>query len=410
MISMVHSVGMAIRTLRSSRMRSFLTALGIIIGISAVIATTTIGTSFGDYMTGQLSGDSSNYLTVISYERNVLHDQQADRIRSVSGVKDVTAYASVNANMTYMGETQSVTIIGVKENAADVTGIRMMSGNFISDKDTSVIVIGRNVSEDSFQNEIGIRNSVIIEIKDQVTDEPVTSVFKVKGISGLEEGGGSFVMGGMDSNTSIFMPLSTLQSMHGIDYYTSIYVLLEDGTNTTAAADAVEEEMARSLGIPLRDLDDDSKSYSIPFTVFNRADVMDMISETMGTMQTFLLGIVAITLVVGSIGIMNIMLVTVTERTKEIGTLKALGYSSADVMNLFLTEAVIISFLGGIIGVILGLVVSVIVTDYLGISLTVPVSNVIYGILFAVLIGIIAGVYPAGKAAKMDPVDALRQE
>ncbi|KXS42432.1 MAG: hypothetical protein AWU58_1476, partial [Methanohalophilus sp. T328-1] len=171
--------------------------------------------------------------------------------------------------------------------------------------------------------------------------------------------------------------------------------------------DDVDENLARSVGVPSRDIDNEDAK---PYEIFNQQDILDQINQLSSALTSILVAVALISLIVGSIGIMNIMLVTVTERTKEIGLMKALGYNYFDILTLFIVESVIISLFGGILGVLLGLAASTAVNNYLDIANIFPISLILLGFGISFAVGLISGVYPANKAAKMDPVEALHYE
>lgn len=168
----------------------------------------------------------------------------------------------------------------------------------------------------------------------------------------------------------------------------------------------IKENLAKGMGYSQRDIDDDNLS----FFISDQSESLDIVSLLVNGLKGIVIAIGAIALVVGSIGIMNIMLVTVTERTKEIGTMKALGFNKRNIHTLFLVESVMISLIGGVIGIILGILMAYFASSYMNISFSVPVGAVFAAFSVSVIIGIVSGSYPAKKAAEMDPVEALRRE
>ncbi|MDV0447608.1 Macrolide export ATP-binding/permease protein MacB [Methanosarcinaceae archaeon Ag5] len=416
MISIAHSSKMAVESLRSSKMRSALTALGIIIGIAAVVATFTFGSSFGAYMESQISSEGSNYISISATQENIFFDQQVDIVADTPGVASATPHLSKSGTLEYMGESRNYTISGTKEEYAEAADLPMYEGNFFTDKDVYTAVIGKSIAKDAFKNEISSRSTIELTVFNEQTREYVTKKFKVSGIVGEDD---TSLVGRTSSSNVIIIPAETLKNMSGKDDYQMIFAVTESEDNVSEVADEVEERLARSVGVSDRELRNTSEYDSaggfggggkIPFIIFNQADMLEQVGSITNTLELFLIGIGGISLVVGSIGIMNIMLVTVTERTKEIGTLKALGYSARDVLSLFIVESVIISVLGGAAGVALGLSVAYVGSGYLGIPPVIPMSTVVAGIGVSAVIGVFAGVYPANKAARMDPVEALRKD
>ena len=404
MISIAHSTKMAIESLKSSKLRSGLTALGIIIGIAAVIATFTLGTSFGAFFSDQISSGGSNYIMVTSAKENLFFDQQVEVVRNSRGVAGASPVISGSGMVTYMGESKNYTVYGVEEDYKDIGSVPMYEGNFLSNQDTSVVLIGKDLAEDDFKNQISSRSSIQITIYNNDTKQYVTQTFRVKGITGSEST--SLVQGGgSNPNTAVYLPISVMKEMTGREDYRTIFAMAETEEGVKDADDEISRNLARNLGVSERNLDNDDL---IPFRTMNQADILEQVQSMTSTLQTFLIAIGGISLVVGSVGIMNIMFVTVTERTKEIGTFKALGYTSKDVLIMFLIESIVISTLGGTIGTVIGLAIAYVGSSLIGISMAFPILEILAGIAISIIIGVIAGLYPANRAAKMNPVDALR--
>lgn len=402
MISITHSTKMAVESLRSSKLRSGLTALGIIIGIAAVIATFTLGTSFGMFFEDQIASSGTNYIMIMSSKENLLFDQQVDVIRNTRGVSAASPVLSKMGQVIFMGESKNFTIFGVSEDYEEIGAVPMYDGSFVSDQDSSVIVVGKKIAEEEFKNQITTRSSVQILIYNETSKQNETYSFRVKGIAGSDD---TNLVTGADANSALYIPLSAMKSMTGRDDYMMIFAMTESAETVQEANEEVKKNLARNLGVSERNLDDNDL---IPFSTMNQAEVLEMVQSMTRTLQLFLIAIGSISLIVGSVGIMNIMFVTVTERTKEIGTFKALGYTSRDVLILFLIESVVISVIGGTIGTLFGLVIAYIGSSLMGISMSLPLWEIAAGIGISIVIGVIAGVYPANRAAKMNPVDALR--
>ena len=402
MISIAHSTKMAIESLKSSKLRSGLTALGIIIGIAAVIATFTLGTSFGVYFSDQISSSGSNYIMIFSSKENLFFDQQVDVVRNSRGVAAASPVLSSSGIVTFMGESRNYSITGVMEEYAEIGSIPIMEGSYLSNQDTAAVIIGKTIAQDDFKNEIAARGTVDITLYNGKTGQYETRTFRVKGITGSDQ---INIITGSDANTAIYLPLSVVKEMTGQESYQMIYAMSETEENVKEADEEIQKNLARNLGISERFLDDSDR---VPFRTMNQAEILEEVESMMSTLQLFLVAIGGISLVVGSVGIMNIMFVTVTERTKEIGTFKALGYTSKDVLILFLIESIVISVLGGTAGTLIGLGIAYIGSSLMGVSMTLPIAEILLGISVSIFIGVLAGVYPANRAAKMDPVEALR--
>jgi len=403
MISLSYCVKAAVSSLRSSKLRSGLTALGIIIGIAAVIATFTIGSSFTGYITETLDTQGSNYIVVIATKQNIFYDTQLDIIRNTPGVTDVAAEMTKTGLVTFANGQKNLTIYGMHEAGVEIGSIPIYEGHMYSDKDTYVAVVGKDTAEDAFRKEIGLRNTIDVTLYNSATKEYVTESFKVIGIAGTDQ---TDLLSGSGEYTMIFVPMHIIQEMTGETSYSLIYASSDSRENINETSDEIKKRLARNLGVSERDLDDDEK---IPFMVINQAEILEMVGTLTSTLQMFLLAIGGISLVVGAVGIMNIMVVTVTERTREIGILKALGYSSKDVLILFVVESIIISAVGGLIGTFFGLFIAYLGASYLGLQMSIPVSGVLVGAGLSVLVGILAGAQPSYRAAKMNPVEALRE-
>lgn len=399
MISLSHCVSMAVASLKSSKLRSGLTALGIIIGIAAVITTFTLGDSMTNYINSEMD-QGPPYIEIHSTKSRIFYSQQMELVKNTPGVEDVAAEWGASGIVRFGNEVKNETVIGTNESYADILQVNLLDGKFLSDKDTNVAVVGKSVAIDNFRNDIGVRGSIDISIFNYDTQEYVTESFQVIGIIGYET-----ELGYSSGQSVIFIPIHKMQEMTGRNDFNTMTAVVESPDTINATEDEIEMRLARNLGVSERDLDDESK---VPFTTFNKVEMLEQISSLTRTLQYFLVGIGGISLIVGAVGIMNIMIVTVTERTKEIGTLKALGYSAKDVLMMFVIESIIISVIGGIIGTIFGLIMAYIMTTLLGMPMGFPISSIAAGAGLSILVGVLAGAQPSYRAAKMNPVDALR--
>lgn len=399
MISLFHCVSMAVASLKSSKLRSGLTALGIIIGIAAVITTFTLGDSMSSYVNSQMD-QGPPYIEIYASKERIFYQQQADLIKNTPGVDSVTIEWAATGVVGFSNEEQNISIIGTNESMSEIMEMNFTDGRFLTDKDSYVAVVGKNIADDSFRNEIGVRSSIDISIYNYDTREYITESFQVVGIAGSDsELGYSYGQG------SIFIPIKTMQQMSGRDDFNVMIAVADDVSTINETEDEIETRLARNLGVSERNLEDESK---VPFTTYNKIEMLEQFRSMTATLQYFLVGIGGISLIVGAVGIMNIMIVTVTERTKEIGTLKALGYSARDILTMFVIESIIISILGGLIGTAVGLVTAYVLTTLLGVPMGIPFSSILAGVGLSILVGVLAGAQPSYLAAKMNPVEALR--
>ncbi len=388
----------------SAKLRSGLTTLGIIIGIAAVVANVSLGESFNLFFEEEIGALGSNFIIVFSQEPNLFYTDELEIIDKTAGVMGVSPIKQQLGEVTYLSQNKNINIVGVSEDYEDTANIVMEEGSFITDQDKFSAVIGSDVAYEKFDRNLSSRSSIDITFRLE-EGRSVSRQFKVKGI--IESPETSFAEGGIDRDVSIFIPVSTINEMLEEEDFGAFFIMSGSLEDVEEVSDEVDKRLARNFGVSSRDLDDEDAK---PYTIFNQADVLEQVNQLSDSLAAFLVAVALISLLVGSIGIMNIMLVTVTERTREIGIMKALGYSSTDVLLLFLVEAVILSLLGGIVGLGVGLAGAYTVTNFLNLPFLYPPYILEVGLAVALIVGVVAGVYPANKAAKMNPVDALRYE
>ncbi len=404
MLNFRQAVKISFGSVGSAKLRSGLTTLGIIIGIAAVVANVSLGESFNLFFEEEISSLGSNFIIIFSQEPNLFYTDELEIIDKTPGVMGVSAIKQQLGEVTYLSQTKNINIVGVSADYEDTANIIMEEGSFISDQDKFSAVLGYGVAHEKFDRNISSRNSIDIDFRLE-RERIVTKKFKVKGI--IESPETSFAEGGIDRDVSIFIPVSTINEMLEEEDFGAFFVMSESLEDVETVSDEVDKRLARNFGVSSRDLDDEDAK---PYTIFNQADVLEQVNQLSDSLGAFLVAVALISLLVGSIGIMNIMLVTVTERTREIGIMKALGYSSTDVLMLFIVEAVILSLLGGIVGLGVGLTGAYVVTSFLNLPFLYPPYILEVGLGVALIVGVVAGAYPANKAAKMNPVDALRYE
>lgn len=404
----------SLESLNSNKMRSGLTVLGIVIGVAAVIAMLAVGNGAQASILGSINGVGTNLLFVFSGAQNnsaVKNPRpvtmgDANAMMDHYAAPDVKAVAPVlqgNAIADFNGNTKTTTISGVTPDYYSVRNVSLLDGQFISQANqlgrASVAVIGVDVADALFGRRDGLIGETI-----RISGQP----FHIIGVL-TPTGGSSF--GSADNE--ILVPITTAQArliqnrrQASPDAVNVIYVQATDFSTVAAATDEISQ-ILRTRHRTAVGLDD--------FTVFTQESILSTAQSVTGILTIFLGGIAAISLLVGGIGIMNIMLVSVTERTREIGLRKALGARKRDILIQFLVESSLLSFIGGLIGIAFGWLIAftvgrIAVATGNNFTPVVGVDAILLATLFSAAVGLFFGIYPANRAAGLEPVEALRYE
>ncbi|MDO8734489.1 MAG: ABC transporter permease [Elusimicrobiota bacterium] len=395
----------AVRSLLSNKTRSVLSILGVLIGVTSVIAMLALGTGAKEDVKKRISSLGSNLLTVRSSSHRVggvslesgsvtrFTIQDAGEIKSkIHGVDKVAASVIGRGQVVYNGKNWNTSIQGTTEDYSAMRNARPAKGRFFTRVETvsrtKVAVIGQTVVKQLF----GDKNPLGEFIKIRRIDFQVIGILPTKGASGWR-----------DEDDIIIIPLNTaMYRLLGKEYVDSIDVQVTDANLMDEVSDKIKK-----LIIMLHRMPETQKD---TIDIRNMADIQETISATVKTFSYLLGSIAFISLLVGGIGIMNIMLVSVTERTREIGLRKAVGADNNDILFQFMIESVVICILGGLIGIMLGSLISVILSKFAGWSTRISLSSVLLAFIFSVAIGLIFGIWPAKKASELNPIEALRYE
>ncbi|MBM3208920.1 FtsX-like permease family protein [Candidatus Shapirobacteria bacterium] len=395
---------LALAALRANKVRSALTMLGIIIGVSSVILLVAIGTGLSTYITNQLEDLGGDSLFVMPGELEIATggggsggmpgagvgaskftiDHLEDIKRNAKTIKAVMAYTENNGTIRYRGKSKIAQVAGVGPEYQEVRNQRIDEGSFFNlsqyNAAKKVVVLGKTVAQELFDQESPVGKKVTISDKQ----------YAVAGV--LEEKG---AFGGIDLDNQVFIPATTAMRQFDMQYLQSFWIQSQGADTIAATKEEVEKILSKTL-------DDDQ------FSVIDTKSILGVISRILGVLTAALGGIAAISLLVGGIGIMNIMLVSVTERTREIGLRKAVGATPQVILTQFLIEAVILSLFGGLSGITLGILGSLGIRQFLTTSVTPWSIFLAFGV--SALVGVIFGVAPAAKASRLNPIDALRYE
>jgi putative ABC transport system permease protein len=403
--------------LLSNKVRTSLTMLGIVIGISSVIVMVSVGQGASSSITESIESTGSNLLMItpgstknIGYgarsqsgtaESLTIEDSE-EISSSIDSITAVTNEVSGRYQVVYKGNNTNTSIMGTDENYASVRNVTLTQGDFISnsyvESSSKVAVLGPTVVENLFASDDEEFSDIDLSTVIGKTIKINKIEFKIIGIT-TQKGSSGF----SNQDDKIYIPYTTAQKyLSGSKYLSEIDVQISD-------ADKMEEAQTEITNL-LLSLHNISDTTAADFSISNQSDLLETITSTTQTLTILLGAIAGISLLVGGIGIMNMMLTTVTERTKEIGLRKAIGATGDDVSLQFLTESVVLTFSGGIIGVALGWGLSFLV-NYLNItSTTVSIFSVLLAVGVSAGIGIIFGYYPAKRASKLNPIEALRYE
>ena len=390
----IETVKMAFKAIWGNKVRSFLTMLGVIIGVMSVTVLMAIGQGTTSSVTDSISSMGTNMISVtIQTRRFGFGMNKSSRSSSAKGTvilkaEDVLAlkdneyiqYVSptVSGSLTVKAGSTNTTasIMGVYPDYANIVSTELASGRYIIDADvenrSAVCVIGPDLAEDLFGNTNVVGNTLHVNGR----------MFRIVGV--------------LDGTSStLVLPFTLAQRMLEATSITSFYVSATDSTVVSAAQTAVERFLYKKY--------QDDSTYSI----MNQEEMLEAMEETAGTLSLMLGGIAGISLLVGGIGIMNIMLVSVTERTREIGIRKAIGAKRRNILLQFLIESVVLSGMGGLLGLLLGYGLMHLLESYMGMSVTASAGVAQLAMGFSMFVGVVFGLYPANKASKLKPIDAL---
>jgi len=399
------SIRIARRSLMGNKLRSFLTTLGIIIGVGAVITMISIGRGAKADISEQIKSLGSNILSIrpgaqtfgmrsfgrgsaktLKYDDAEILEEKATHIAYVA------PEVSQNAQVKYGNKNDNIQVIGTTPEYERVQNCYVEKGSFFTDSDVlfknKVCVLGKTVVEDLMDGVDPVGKQIRID----------NIVFRIVGV--MEEKGS---MGPWDRDNRIFIPVTTAQKrLFGTEYLSSISVEVKSKEEMKAAQQEIESLLRNQHKL--------SANKESDFSVQDQAEFLETLEAT-GSSFTFLLaGIAAVSLIVGGIGIMNIMLVSVTERTREIGTRKAVGAKRRNILVQFLVESLVLSLIGGVMGIVFGIGGARLVSDMAGWKTVVSPDAILLAFLFAASVGIFFGIYPARKAARLNPIEALRYE
>jgi len=405
-MKLIKHVKNGFKNLLVNKMRTGLAILGIVIGIGSVIALISMGEASKQSVQSRIQSMGSNLLTIMPGSQSVGMVRGSTTVQSltyddakaimtdlsITTVKHVSPEYSTRSQVIAGATNTNTTIVGVTPQYKEVRNVSVISGSFINEEQITslakVAVLGPTVADDLFQgsNPVGMS----IRINGQIFQ--VIGVTKAKGSSGMN-----------NQDDMVYIPLTTAQQqLFGVKYLSTIVVQTKDDDMMNRAMNQVGYLLIKRHKI--------SEPSDADFRIMNQEDMLETATEVAGTFTSMLTGVAAISLIVGGIGIMNIMLMSVTERTKEIGLRKALGAKKKDIVFQFLIESIILTFVGGLIGIVIGIVGFGIYTKINNSSFTVSINSVLLAFVVSAAIGVLFGWYPARRAANMQPIEALRYE
>jgi putative ABC transport system permease protein len=397
----------AIRALFRNKMRAFLTMLGIIIGVASVIAMLAIGEGSKRSITEEMSSMGSNLVMIMpNFQRRggvslgasssmALKYSDVTAIRNeAASISAVSPSVNANGQVIYGNQNTQTSIYGVSEEYLDIRKLKISTGRIFNETETrsmaKVCILGQTVVDNLFGEGF---DPLGLSIRIKNLPFEIIGVLEDKGESGM----------GQDQDDMILAPYTTVQRrLSAIDYINGIYCSAVSEEKSAAAIKEVEEILRRTHKLNETDEND--------FRVMSQSELLETVSSVTNIMKLLLGAIAGISLLVGGIGIMNIMLVSVTERTREIGLRMSIGGRGKDIMRQFLVESMMLSIAGGIIGIICGYLIAKLAGTLLSMPPVVATSSVVLAFAVCFAIGVFFGWYPARKAASLNPIDALRYE
>lgn len=403
------NIKIAFQSLFLNKLRSALTMLGIIIGVGAVVAVMSIGTGAQDSVIKSIQGIGSNLVIVMPGNRQSdlgalnqfsssgkeslkLQDVEAIQkyAKHIEGVIPVILSA---APTVYMNKGSSVSIYASSENAVNVYNFEIETGKFFSKSDAAnsanVAVLGKTIKDKLF----GDSNPIGKSIKIMGKNFKVIGTVKSKGTNTF----------GQDQDNTIAIPITTaMNKLYGQNYINLIMAKTSSEKEMDIASEEITRILKKQHGIKADEKND--------FSIQSQTEILNTLSAVTNIFTIAISSIAAISLLVGGIGIMNIMLVSVTERTREIGIRKAIGAKNKDILTQFLTESVVLSLTGGLMGIVFAFIISLLLNKYSPISTSISLSSIVLAISFSTFVGLFFGIYPAMRAARLNPIEALRYE
>jgi putative ABC transport system permease protein len=400
-------VKIAVKNLRHRMSRSFLTLLGIAIGIMAIISLMALGEGMQQAITGELSSLSDSIIVSTgggvfslfgggeSSSNEYFTDRDIVDIAHIQGIKDISTQLSGSARAEYNGETTIISLTGMD---TDVMMIQfgttdLEAGSFLSEDDQNNIMIGYTIAHDTFDADISVGSRIKINGEKFF----VTGIFSQQGMGGITS-----------SDNVILMNSRDFKILTGQSNISSAYVRVYDVNEVESIATNIENAINENHG---------KKDFA---SATSMSSILDTIQSVIGILQLVLVAIASIALIVASIGIMNTMLTSVMERTREIGIMKAIGATNIDIMNIFIIEGILVSSIGGIIGIILGIFgsqgLTLILNNFMvmggssQLSPVITIMSVVLAVSVSIIVGVLSSLYPAWKAARMSPIEAVRYE
>jgi putative ABC transport system permease protein len=388
--------------------------LGIIIGVSSVITIITVGNSGKDFIidfVNEIGGQSLNISASgkDATDSDKITDSDIDSIRKLDIIENVSPMSAKVTNVS----TQHISGFALMQSAnhefQEIMSLKMLYGRYYTEYECNaqsrVAVVDSSTALAFFGREDAVGESIELSIEDSVISFKIIGVYSLKSTEYME-GAMSSLMDSFMANSDnrafgrLIIPISVVQAVNGTDVYKNCYITTQD----IEKLDQAGEQAVSVLAARHNNFDRDV------YVATNMASLVDMLETIINIFTIFISAVGAISLVVGGIGVMNIMLVSVTERTREVGIRKALGARTRTILVQFLTESIIICLIGGIIGMAISMSISSVLANFMGVPLSIKVSTVLVAIGFSSAIGMFFGIYPARKAAKMMPIDALRRE
>lgn len=395
-MGIIQSFKLAFKELLSNKMRSLLTMLGIIIGVLSVTLLVSVMTSMTESVSSQMTDLGSNLINVMITSKDptkIFSYEDTKDFKDIENINKISSNINGTLYLRYGNKNKNVSIIGTDSNFLSLENKKLQSGRFILPIDIEynhkIVILGSKIAKNIF----GFENPIGKYVKLNGINYKVVGIFEKDG-SALNS-----------TNNKIYAPITSVERLVKTPSVSNMYLSVENIDTIENTMFNIEKKLDRVFNITTSDSNKDK-----PYKIINQQQILDTI-ESMKDTMTITVGVIAgISLLVGGIGIMNIMLVSVTERTREIGIRKALGAKRRDILMQFLIESIVISLIGGLIGSILGILGSILFNSIIGVTSGISWGVVLFSLLFSIFIGIIFGLAPANKASKLLPIDALRCE